>query len=211
LNELERAAQRLRAGHEHQALEIYHRLASAGDGRAAAALGFIYEAKGRGRAEFYSQAAQWYEQALRRIEDEGVRLGLARIFYYGLDGRRNLKLAREHLVRAAPDRNVEASLMLGELKLLGAGTSRDIPGAKSYFLFAAQQGYPLGLLGLARIARREGHFVRAFWLAVRHVAASTVLMVRNRRDPRLLGVGRFGGRLVLEGQSGPIRTESRAR
>lgn len=205
LNTVEYAAAELRSGQKERALRLFHQAAEEGDPRAAAALGFIYESMGATHAESYTQAAHWYQRALQHQEDENVRLGMARHFYFGLGGKRDLQRAHGHLMHVAPDRNIEAALMLAELELLGAGCTRDIKTARDLFSLAAKRGFPLGTFGLARVAKREGRHLIAAILALRYLVASIWLILRDQTDPRLLGIGRGRGRLILEGWTGPLR------
>lgn len=108
-------------GESERAVELFRELADGGDWRAASAIGSIYESRGPDDPRHYIQAAHWYSNALAKEDTPQVRRGLARYYYYGLGGTRDYSKALEHLERAAPDDNAEASLMLATLLVSGAG------------------------------------------------------------------------------------------
>jgi TPR repeat protein len=127
-------------------------------------------------------------------------LGLARYYYFGLGGKRDLRLAYEHLSKADPEDNPEAALMMAELLYLGvAGVNPDISRAKQLLLSAADAGYPYAMLRLARIAKGDGRYMAFALLMLEGLLNALKLSWKNDKDARLLGMGGRHGRLVLEG------------
>ncbi|MGH9784088.1 MAG: hypothetical protein ACRD88_07865 [Terriglobia bacterium] len=188
----------LNRGAQEEAIAEFKLAAAKGDARAAAALGFIFEAKGREDPSAYELAATWYEKALELDDHPLVHLGLARLYYYALGRSRKFPLAYEQLKAADPEQSPEAALMLGELLLWGAGCEQNIAEAERHFQSAVDAGYPLGLIGLARAAKARGKYLRSFFYMIRAFGTFIPMMFRDKTDPRLLGIRKGGGRLYLD-------------
>lgn len=199
----------LRAGDETRAIALFRQLAEGGDWRASASLGYIFEGRGPKDRAHYIEAAHWYNNALSKEDRPELHLALARYYYYGLNGERDLKLAYEHLSRSRPELNPEAALMLAELLYLGLGAAPDIHRAKQLLLSAISAGYPYGMLRMARVARGEGRHLTFLLLLLRGLITAIRLSWKNDSDPRLIGMAGRHGRLVLEGVTGQSGTTGR--
>ena len=188
----------LKAGKEEHAIAMLRELANRGDWRASTSLGYIFESKGAKSPAFYAQAVHWYSEAVAKWDRPEPHLGLARYYYFGLGGHHDFQRVYEHLSVVPSEEYIEAALMMAELLFLGVGVKRDIARASQLFSLAAKHGYPLGLLGLGRVAKAQGDHWKSVLYSVRAFLASARLIWKNDNDVRLLGVGRRRGRLVLE-------------
>jgi TPR repeat protein len=128
-----------RAQDYERALRSLKPLAEAGDGRAQAALGLMYE-RGLGLAANSDQAMQWYEKAA----NQGlipVAMDLGGRYFRGSGVKRDPARAVQLWQKAADAGVREAQFNLGLAYVRGLGTKKDDAVAAKWFERAAQAGY----------------------------------------------------------------------
>lgn len=189
----------LNAGNHERSIELFKVLAEDGDWRASTSLGYIYEARGKADSSAYIIAAHWYSRALSQEEQPEAHLALGRYYYFGLGGERDFRRAFEHLRQVPLDKDPQVALMLGELYLLGLGVPKDLGKARQMFTSLAQSGVPVGFRNLFRLEKLEGHRFRSWLAFFRGLLAGVKMAVKDRDDPRLVGLRRNGGNFRLDG------------
>lgn len=188
----ERGRCALRADDEESAVELFTQLSNAGDWRGSYMVGYIFDAKGGQDKKHFIAAAHWYTRALSQADHHLPHYGLARYYYYGLGGAYDFASAYRHLQRCIDHKPI-ARLMMAELAFLGRGTPQDLGKAKELFLTAAKSGYPVAVLGLARVAKAEGRRLQTIIYAIRSMLMAIKLLSVDRNHSLLIGMGRRHG------------------
>src|SRR5262249_14323073 len=122
------------------AYEVASPLATAGDGRAQAMLGALYE-EGRGVGKDVKTPATWYETAARGGH-VGAMFALAMIYLDGRLGPPDFELGRKWLTAAAEGGHTAAQHNLGLLLAGAGGRAPNWEEAGKWFQAAASQGLP---------------------------------------------------------------------
>ena len=125
-------------------------------------------------------------------ETVNAHRGLARYYYFGYGGDRDLARAEEHLERAEPETSPQVALMLGEVLFGRASLAEEIERAERLFFVAASAGYPAGTLGMARVARSKSRYLRYVFLKTSATWSAAKLALQSKRDARLFGLGDLG-------------------
>jgi TPR repeat protein len=193
---LAEAREHLDQGRLDEAIGTYRVAADAGNWIACTALGTIYERKALAKEENekaakqnYIMAAHWYTRALESGDYKEPHYGLGQYYFHNTAGQFNFKKALHHLLKAAPEENPIAALMLGELYLDGFGTAQSFEKARYYFEVAAEQEYVAGYIGLGRADRRQRNLIgslRNWWIAM---CMAVSIVIKDRNDRRLTAIG----------------------
>lgn len=183
----------LKTGKEDVALDLLAPLAEAGDWRASASIGFIHESRGKFDRKNYVVAAHWYSRALSQGGTSEPNARLAYYHYFGLGGTYDFRRAFDHLLRVDLKDDPEATLMMAELRANGLGTPVDLESARRLFQQLATLNYPIGHIGLARIAKQQHHWKAWFTHGLRGILLGINIIVKDKRDVRLLGLGKNQG------------------
>ncbi|HEY6094092.1 MAG TPA: hypothetical protein VIU93_03985 [Gallionellaceae bacterium] len=196
-------------GDECGVLRFAEHLSDSGDWRGSYSLGYVHEVRatnastssGRVDTENFVIAAQYYERAITQGGQFAPHNALAKIYYYGLGGWYDFRLAYKHLaccIEYASSQTLSDDLlsavthnqvMIAELLFLGLGVNKDMRAAERLFASVAKEGMPVAYIGLSRIARAEKHYFQAlvnYFQALRLVRR---LVSENREHPLLAGVG----------------------
>jgi hypothetical protein len=150
-------------------------------------VGWIFEQKGKEERENYIVAAHWYSRALSISECSPPHRALAPYYYFGLGGYYNYRLAFEHLQKSEQDPVVK--MMTAELLSRGLGVAENKKEARNLFRSAASSGYPAALMGLMLLEKSERNYIPALVYFIRGLYAAIKLVVKNKNDPLLTGIG----------------------
>jgi TPR repeat protein len=177
----------LNSNKEAEAVDLLRDLAEQGDWNASTALGAIYESRGPADPSNYTRAAHWYSQALVRGQSLDAHRGLARYYFYGLDGIKDWDLARIHLEQAAPEGDPQAATLLANLCHRSPKKPDDIQKAKQLYAVAANAGYPFAMRELSTIFLSEYRWIKAIRFRCAAIVQLFRLRMINEADARLLG------------------------
>jgi serine/threonine protein kinase len=125
--------------------------AAAGDIRTMVQTGDAFAA-GRGGAQDYARARQWYEKAAAK-GDGGAMARIGDLYLKGLGVPRDYVIARSWYQQGAAKDFREAMDRLGELYYQGMGVPKDYATARQWYEKSAQRGFPLAFIHLARLYR----------------------------------------------------------
>lgn len=163
-------------------------LGNKGVWQAHARIGEIYESGATGVERNIGEALTWYRRAVFEGDDPTAHLGLGRAHYEGQYVARDYVKALNHFQKAFNASVPQAGIYLGIMHYFGIGLTANLKEAEKYFSFAAEAGFFLAYGYLARIKASDGHFLSALRLFIGGWLQMFVLLVSDRRDPRLLGI-----------------------
>ena len=138
-NPVEIGVAALERGHYATALRAWKSAADAGDAKAKANLGYMYE-RGFGVPQSYVEAVRWYREAAAGGAPEGM-YNMGTLYYYGYGVERNLREAARWFRQAAQKELAPAQYMLGLMYSKGEGVPRAITEAQKLWVAAAKQGH----------------------------------------------------------------------
>ena len=183
----------LESGSSDDAKKAFLALFDKGDWRGAYMLGWLSEKNGRTANNEYIEAARWYDRALSLSECAPPHEALGRYYYFGLGGYYDYRAAFEHLQRS--DQNAVVKIMTAELLAHGLGVHQDVERAKVLYRDAGKSGYPAAWLGLMSLEKSNGNYFQVAVYFVRSLVSIIRLILKDRGDPRLTGIGGSRGTL----------------
>ncbi|MBS4694066.1 sel1 repeat family protein [Aeromonas allosaccharophila] len=142
-----------RTGHFDEATQIWSPLATQGQPRAQALMGWSHEV-GQGSEQDIHQAISLYRQSAQAGDPFG-QYRLADAYLRGAGVKRDLLQAFHWMDLAARNGDVPAMLKVGVLHLMGVSGRVDLPQAKQWLYQAAQKGNKLALQVLQELALAE--------------------------------------------------------
>lgn len=151
--ELAAANRAWRVGHFDAATLIWQPLATQGQPRAQALMGWSHEL-GQGSEQSLTQAIALYRQSAEAGDAFG-QYRLAELYLRGVGVPRDLRIAFHWMERSAEGGDVPAMLKLGVLHLMGVGGRVDMAQAKQWLYQASQKGNKLALKVLQELALAE--------------------------------------------------------
>lgn len=140
-------------GNDGKAAELYLILAEQGYPGAQFNLGLMYE-HGRGVAQSYARAAQWWRKAAEQ-GIAGAQCNLGNLYCKGEGVVQDYAEAAQWYRKAAEQGFAEAHYNLGFLYEHGVGVSKNTEEAKEWYRKAVSQGYFAAEENLRRIAEEE--------------------------------------------------------
>lgn len=138
-NPVEVGVAALERGHFATALRAWKSAAEAGNAKAKANIGYMYE-RGFGVPQSYVDALRWYREAAAGGAAEGM-YNIGTLYYYGYGVERNLREAARWFRQAATLELPEAQYMLGLMYDKGEGVPRAIDQALKLWVAAAKHGH----------------------------------------------------------------------
>lgn len=129
----------LERGHFATALRAWRAAANAGDAKAKANVGYMYE-RGFGVPQSYVEALRWYREAAAGGASEGM-YNIGTLYFYGYGVERNAREAARWFRQAVKLELAPAQYMLGLMYSKGEGVPRSVVEAQKLWVAAAKQGH----------------------------------------------------------------------
>lgn len=129
----------LERGHFATALRAWKQAADAGNPKAQANVGYMYE-RGFGVPQSYVEALRWYRMAAAGGAAEGM-YNIGTLYYYGYGVERNPREAANWFRQAAKKQLPEAQYLLALMYSEGEGVPRSAQEALRWWVAAAKQGH----------------------------------------------------------------------
>lgn len=172
-------------GDKAGALFIFKALAKDGELAAFREIGNIYEFGGGGVEKDIKEAINWYDKSVDYANDGYACIGLARIYFYGKQGKPDYSKVLWYLSLVENNNLPLADLLLGKVYRLGKGVKADIKRARKFYERSSSTGNVYAMKELALLEIGCGHYMYGLFLWSKAFVLAVIIGAKNIHDPRL--------------------------